>query len=62
MNEETTTDIQEIETARTDCYVWDRLKEKGIKLDFQRPFGPAKQASRYCRSGGHNYCTCDTCF
>ena len=25
-------------------------------------FGPPHFASKRCRSGGHNHCTCDTCF
>lgn len=25
-------------------------------------FFPPHNASKRCRSGGHNHCTCDTCF
>jgi hypothetical protein len=25
-------------------------------------FGPPHNASPRCQSGGHNHCTCDTCF
>ena len=50
------------EKARTSAFAWDRLTERGVKLDFPRPFGPSKKASPYCRSGRRDYCTCDTCF
>lgn len=28
----------------------------------RRPFAPRRKASPRCQSGGHAYCTCDTCF
>lgn len=26
------------------------------------PFAPSHRASKYCKSGGHAHCSCDTCF
>jgi hypothetical protein len=59
----------------TDVYAWDKLaEEKGFdlkqpgqeyaasKVIGDRPFGPHKHAMPSCKSGGYEYCTCDTCF
>lgn len=60
--------IEMIELSKTDCYGWDQLKERGIPLGHNRPFGPSRNGSRNCRSGSiasggkSAYCTCDTCF
>lgn len=36
---------------------------EGAKLvGCERPPGPYKYAMPSCRSGGHDYCTCDGCF
>jgi hypothetical protein len=37
------------------CSECDRVKANG-------GFGPPHNASPRCESGGHNHCTCDTCF
>jgi hypothetical protein len=37
------------------CSECDRVKANG-------GFGPPHNASPRCQSGGHNHCTCDTCF
>ncbi len=37
------------------CSECDRVKANG-------GFGPPHHASPRCESGGHNHCTCDTCF
>lgn len=55
--------VARFEKAKTDCYEWDRLLDEGHALDRNsRPFGPNRKASSRCQSGGHDYCTCDTCF
>jgi len=51
-----------------DCYDWDKQAEAGSRPKIDRPFGPSKNGSRYCRSGSiasggaREYCTCDSCF
>lgn len=58
------------------CVAWDDAVEaaggslkgfgchsEGAKLvGCQRPPGPYKYAMPSCRSGKHNYCTCDGCY
>lgn len=39
-----------------ECTYCDRLREEG------KTFHPSHRASTRCQSGGHNHCTCDTCF
>jgi len=35
---------------------------ESIKTHGWLPFAPRHKASTGCKSGGHNHCTCDTCF
>ena len=39
-----------------ECPTCDREREAG------NDFHPAHDAGRLCQSGGHNHCTCDSCF
>lgn len=39
-----------------ECAYCDRLVREDIT------FAPPHDASPNCESGGHNHCTCDTCF
>ena len=33
-----------------------------VELKANNTFFPPHRASSLCQSGGHNHCTCDTCF
>lgn len=39
------------------------LNEWSYYNQFQKtPFAPSHKASKFCKSGRENHCTCDTCF